>query len=52
VIKSVNNTTEKSAPWGAIKQLGHSLKWIIHAFAEVDNNSKILMAKWDIQDGF
>ena len=43
---------EKWAPRGAINQLGHSLKQIIHAFAKVDNDAVILMAKWDIQDGF
>ena len=52
VIESVNVTTEKWAPRGAIDQLGHSLKRIIHAFAEADNDAIILMAKWDIQDGF
>ncbi len=52
VIKLVNETTEKWAPHGAIDQLGHSLKWIILAFEEADNNAKVLMAKLDIQDGF
>ena len=51
-IQSVNDTTEKWAPRGAIDQLGHSLKRIIHAFAEADDDAVILMAKWDIQDGF
>jgi hypothetical protein len=52
VVESVNDTTEKLAPRGAIDQLGHSLKRIIHAFAEADDDAVILMAKWDIQDGF
>jgi hypothetical protein len=52
VIKSVNNTTEKWAPRGAIDQLGHSLKRLIHAFAEADDDAVILLAKWDIQDIF
>jgi hypothetical protein len=52
VIESVNKTIEKWASRGAINQLGHSLKQIIHAFAEVDDNAVILMAKWDIQDKF
>ena len=52
VVKSVNDTTEKLAPRGAIDQLGHSLKRIIQAFAEADKDAVILMAKWDIQDGF
>jgi hypothetical protein len=51
VIASVNDKTEKWAPRGAINQLGHSLKRIIHSFAEANNDAKILMAKWDIQDG-
>jgi hypothetical protein len=52
VIELVNKTTEKWAPCGDINQLGHSLKQIIHAFTKVDNNAVILMAEWDIQDGF
>jgi hypothetical protein len=52
VIKPVNDTTKKLAPRGAIDQLGHSVKRIIHAFAKVDDDAVILMAKWDIQDGF
>ncbi len=52
VVESVNDTTEKWAPRGAIDQLGHSLKWLIHAFAEADDDAVILLAKWDIQDGF
>jgi hypothetical protein len=52
VIELVNDTTEKWAPREAIDQLGHLLKRIIHAFVEADDNAVILMAKWDIQDGF
>jgi hypothetical protein len=52
IVKSVNDTTPKLAPRGAINQLGHSLKRIIHAFAKVDEEAVVLMAKWDIQDGF
>ena len=52
VIESVNDATQKLAPRGAIDQLGHSLKRIIHAFAEVEEDAVVLMAKWDIQDGF
>jgi hypothetical protein len=52
MIESLNDTTEKWAPRGAIDQLGHSLKQTIHAFAEANNDAKVLMAKWDIQDGF
>jgi hypothetical protein len=52
VIQLVNSTTQKLAPRGAIDQLGHSLKRIIHAFAEVEEEAVVLMAKWDIKDGF
>jgi len=51
-LPSVNDTTTKLAPRGAIDQLGHSLKRIIHAFAEAEDDAVILLAKWDIQDGF
>jgi hypothetical protein len=49
---SVNDTTEKTAPAGAIDQIGKCLSRIIHAFAEADDAAKIFMAKWDIKDGF
>jgi len=52
VILSVNLTTVKTAPKGAIDQLGHSLSHIIHTFAEADDDARIFMAKWDIKDGF
>jgi hypothetical protein len=52
VIPSVNSTTVKTAPKGAIDQLGHSLSRIIHAFAETEDDARIFMAKWDIKDGF
>ena len=51
-VPSVNDTTQKLASQGAIGQLGHSLKRITHAFAEAADEAVILMAKWDIQDGF
>ena len=41
-LPSVNDTTTKLAPRGAIDQLGHCLRRIIHTFAEAE----------DIQDGF
>ena len=50
IVQSVNDTMKKLAP--AIDQLGHSLKRIIQAFAEAEDDAVILMAKWDIQDGF
>ena len=49
---SVNASTTKSAPRGAIDQLGHSLGRIIHAFASTSDDEKVFMAKWDIKDGF
>ena len=49
---SVNDGTTKTAPRGAISQIGHSLTRIIHAFATADPLAKIFMAKWDIKDGF
>jgi hypothetical protein len=52
VVPSVNDSTTKTAPRGAIDQIGHSLQRIIHAFATADENDKIFMAKWDIKDGF
>jgi hypothetical protein len=54
VLLSVNDTTIKTALKGALDQLGHALYWIIHAFAEAedDENTKIFMAKWDVKDGF
>jgi hypothetical protein len=52
IVPSVNSTTIKTAPKGAIDQLGHSLTRIIHAFAEAKEGALIFMAKWDIKDGF
>ncbi len=49
---SVNEGTIKSAPRGAISQIGHSLSRIILAFATAEPLAKIFMAKWDIKDGF
>jgi len=52
LLESVNDGTVLSAPAGAIDQLGHTLSRVIHAFAEADENSLVLSAKWDIKDGF
>ncbi len=52
ILPSVNATTIKTAPKGTIDQLGHALTHIIHAFAEVEDDARIFMAKWDIKDGF
>jgi hypothetical protein len=51
-VPSVNESSVKTAPRGAIDQLGHSLSRIIHAFASTSKDEKIFMAKWDIKDGF
>ena len=51
-MQSVNESTVKTAPTGAIDQLGHLLMRIIHAFAQAEEDAKIFMAKWDIKDGF
>jgi hypothetical protein len=51
-LPAINDSTTKTAPSGAINQLGHLLQWVIHAFAEADKKEKIFMAKWDIKDGF
>ena len=45
VREAVNDTTEKTAPGGAIDQIGECLSRIIHAFAEADEDAKIFMAK-------
>ena len=51
-IPSVNENTIKSAPAGAIDQLGYSLGRVIHAFASTTPDEKVFMAKWDVKDGF
>jgi hypothetical protein len=50
--ESVNNSTVKLAPKGALNQLGHFLSRIIHVFAEAPEDAYVFMAKWDIKDGF
>jgi hypothetical protein len=52
ILPSVNGTTIKTAPKGAIDQLDHALTRIIHAFAKTKDEAPIFMAKWDIKDGF
>jgi hypothetical protein len=52
VLASVNDTAKKTAPAGAINQIGKCLSRVIHAFAEADDGATILMAKWDTKDGF
>jgi hypothetical protein len=43
---------EKTAPKGAIDQIGESLLHIIHAFSEADEDANVFMMKWDTKDGF
>ena len=45
MLEAVNNTTVKSAPKGAIDQIGECLSRIVHAFAEASKDAKIFMAK-------
>jgi len=52
ILASVNDSTVKLAPQGALDQLGHALSRIIHAFSEAEEDDKIFMAKWDIKNGF
>ncbi len=49
---SVNDALEKSGQQGVVDQIGHALQRIIHVFAEATVKDKILMAKYDIKDGF
>ena len=52
VIPSVNESTTKTGPSGAVNQMGHSLQRIIHAFATAPQDAKVFSAKWDVKDGF
>ncbi len=52
VLATVNDTTEKTTPAGAIYQIEDCQSQVIHAFAKAIKDAKIFMAKWDIKDGF
>ena len=52
MLATVDESSEKTAPSGAINQLGFSLPQIIHAFLQASPEDKVFMAKWDIKDGF
>lgn len=52
IIPSVNDTTTKLAPRGAMDQMGHALDRIIYAVAEADENEIIFLAKTDVKNGF
>ena len=51
-VPSVNENNKRTAPVGAIDQIGHVLMHLIHAFAEAPDCANIFQAKWDINDGF
>ena len=51
-VPSVNENSEKTAPGGAIDQIGHVLLSLIHAFSESPYCAKIFQATQDINDGF
>ena len=51
-VPSVNANTTKSAPRGAMDQIGHALDRVIHAVATAPEGKKIYFAKWDVRDGF
>ncbi len=49
---AVNDTTVKTAPGGAIDQIGDCLSRIIHAFAAAEEDEKIFMAwRMDCREG-
>ena len=50
-VPAVNINSKKTAPGGAIDQIGHVLLHLIHAFAEALDCANIFQAKWDIKDG-
>ena len=48
----VNETSVKTAPQGAIDQIGHSLKRIIHAFAKAGDDKKISLQSGTLRMDF
>ena len=51
-IEAVNDTTTKTAPQGAMDQMGHVLDHIIYAYTEAEKESMIFAGKTDVKDGF
>ena len=53
-IPSVNETSEKLVAGEGLDQICHALLYIIAAAAEAEADEKtpLLLAKWDIKDGF
>ena len=52
IVDSVNAATSKTAPQGAIDQIGQVLPRIIAAIADSKPGENVFMAKFDIKDGF
>ena len=51
-IEVVNDTTTKTAPHGAMYQMGNALDRIIYAYAETEEDELIFAAKEDVKDRF
>ena len=51
-IEAVNDTTTKTAPQGAMDQMGHVLDHIICMYAEAEEEDIIFAGKTDAKDGF
>ena len=51
-LQSVNASSTKLAPHGAIDQIGHLLQRLTHSMATAPEGKKVYMAKWDMKDGF
>ena len=51
-VPSVNENSEKTAPGGAIYQIGHVLLCLIHAFAEAPDGANIFQEKMGYQGWF
>ena len=45
LLPSVNNSSVKTVPQGAIDQLGNYLMQMIHAFAQSDEDTNFFLAK-------
>ena len=50
-IKAVNNTTTKTAPQGAMDQMGHVLYLVIYIYAEAEEEDIFAAGKTDVKDG-
>ena len=51
-VSSINEKSKKTAPGGAIDQIGHVLIILIRAFAEAPECANIFQEKWYIKDRF